>query len=248
MAGWRARPWRHYDPEMQARGESGWLRAQSQNWTGPENDVVADLRGYLVLSAYHQARLGGILAESTDTNEIAIQPEHSGNGERDWAQRTMYNTLDLLSQALAQHIEPPSDDADEFVTQTPAVWETGILPAWAVIAVVAVGVAGVGWIAYRASFVIDRELQRNDSMRQMMHADSQVQQLIDQHTQREDAAGRHLPLDDATKMALSQLKQRQDRLVIEPPAPATIVDSWFELGAIGAGLVAAYYAARKGWI
>lgn len=192
----------------------------------------ATWRGWVVSSATLQAELTGGVTQTGD--QLAARLE-GGDGWRRDAADLFGRTLEILADATAE----PSD-------AVPAEPETsgGEVGAWpvGVVAVVVVGaVAAVGWCGYQAAQIIDRQLARSATLRELVRTDELTQRFVDGHLARERAAGRPLELDAATREALLALRERQ-RLAA-PHAPPLATPALLGGGAGGIALSALPLAA-----
>jgi hypothetical protein len=215
--------WKHADPDLAPFADAALDRALSGDWSGPLKTCTRELRAYWVLSVYHQARLGGTVTTGTasDGAWVSCLPGPAGDAERDEVRLALEATLGYFADRIgAGAVDPSTEDVSTTKGQSLAeVGETAALPAAAVVAVVALASVAVGYLGYRTSIVVDRELQRSAAARQLLQADAAVQKLVSEHLQREDEAGKALPLSDATQKALDALRGRQRELSIEPPKP-----------------------------
>lgn len=200
---------------------------------GGLGDFTAEtFRGWLVSSATLQADLTGGLVQEDDELRAHLS---AGAGWRGEAAALFGRTIEILADLSAD----PGD-------RVPAEPETsgGEVGAWpvGVVAVVVVGaVAAVGWCGYQAAQIIDRQLARSATLRELVRTDELTQRFVDGHLARERAAGRPLELDAATREALLALRERQ-RLAA-PHAPPLATPALLGGGAGGIALSALPLAA-----
>lgn len=202
--------------------EAGLARAKAQDWTsGTSGDRERALRGLLIETARCMAELGGqkvvaaplVVGEKTVGKVAMLNPAPAPGTppERRRAAVVLYRTVELLAESNRRAlgfatIEQKSD--------------TGAWPIVAVAAVVSIGqAAAIGYVAFQAAQVLDRQLQRRHDLRMLLAEHAKELELISAHVQREKDAGKALPLDDATKLALNGTIQRQNEIAAKQQSP-----------------------------
>lgn len=180
---------------------NGLTRAKSQDWdSGTPGERARALRGLMVETARVMGELAGsvtVIKGEEARIEIDPAPRSDADPERTRAAVVLYRSCQLLTRGLSP-VEGTLNTIDA------AAPETGAWPLLIGIAIVGIAqAAAIGYVAYQASQVLDRQLQRNHDMRMMLAEHAHELEIIAQHIEREKLAGKNLPLDDATKTALN---------------------------------------------
>jgi len=217
--------------------ELGLSRAESGDWSsGTPGERVRAFNGWLLERARLMAGFWGEVEPNPNGTEVYIYPGklREVESERAKAAIALYRTIWILAD------EDQRTGPD--VTTNIQITE-GDVGAWPIIAAAAiVGIAqtaAIGYCAYQAFQVLDRQLARRKDLQMLVQRDKQVLDLAKQHQDREAKAGKQLPLDPVTKTALDSLLHQQMEIVkkTETPLSSGIPDvPAFQAGAAGFGV------------
>lgn len=236
--------WVHRDDGgIAAAVDAGLARAIAQDWaSGTSGDRERALRGLLIETARLMGDLAGqktaVVPLTKDGKQIGhvamIHPAPKGaTGERLRASLVLYRTVELLGEGNRQSLG--------FTTLAKA-GDTGAWPVVAIAAVVSVAqAAAIGYVAFQAAQVIDRQLQRRHDMRLLLAEHAKELELVAKHVEREKQAGKSLPLDEATKLSLNATIARQDAIAKKQQGPLSsgVPDIPAAVGGFGLGAVLA---------
>lgn len=210
------------DAGIAAVVDAGLARAKAQDWqSGTTGDRERALRGLLIETARLMGALAGtptaVVPLTKDGKEIGHAamihpaPKSGAPADRRRAAVVLYRTIELLAEGNRRALG--------FVT----VETKGDAGAWPVVAIVAVvsvaQAAAIGYVAFQAAQVIDRQLQRRHDMRLVLAEHAKELELVSAHVQREKDAGKALPLDEATKASLNATIARQNELAKKTQGP-----------------------------
>lgn len=236
--------WVHRDDGgIAAAVDAGLARAIAQDWTsGTSGDRERALRGLLIETARLMGDLAGqktavVPLTNKQIGHVAmIHPAPKGaTGERLRASLVLYRTVELLGEGNRQSLGFTTLDAK-------AAGDTGAWPVVAIAAVVSVAqAAAIGYVAFQAAQVIDRQLQRRHDMRLLLAEHAKELELVAKHIEREKAEGKRLPLDEATKLSLNATIARQDAIAKKQQGPLSsgVPDIPAAVGGFGLGAVLA---------
>lgn len=243
--------WVHRDDGgIAAAVDAGLARAISQDWTsGTSGDRERALRGLLIETARLMGDLAGqktaVVPLTKDGKQIGhvamIHPAPKGaTGERLRASLVLYRTVELLGEGNRQSLG--------FTTLDAKAGDTGAWPVVAIAAVVSVAqAAAIGYVAFQAAQVIDRQLQRRHDMRLLLAEHAKELELVAKHVERERAEGKRLPLDEATKLSLNATIRRQDEIAKKQQGPLSSGIPDIPAGAAGFGLGAVLALGAVAW-
>lgn len=211
--------WVHRDDGgIAAAVDAGLARAIAQDWTsGTSGDRERALRGLLIETARLMGDLAGQKTAVVPLKQIGhvamIHPAPKGaTGERLRASLVLYRTVELLGEGNRQSLG--------FTTLDAKAGDTGAWPVVAIAAVVSVAqAAAIGYVAFQAAQVIDRQLQRRHDMRLLLAEHAKELELVAKHVEREKAEGKRLPLDEATKLSLNATIARQNAIAKKQQGP-----------------------------
>lgn len=214
--------WVHRDDGgIAAAVDAGLARAIAQDWaSGTSGDRERALRGLLIETARLMGDLAGQktavvpLTKDGKIGHVAmIHPAPKGaTGERLRASLVLYRTVELLGEGNRQSLG--------FTTLDAKAGDTGAWPVVAIAAVVSVAqAAAIGYVAFQAAQVIDRQLQRRHDMRLLLAEHAKELELVAKHVEREKAEGKRLPLDEATKLSLNATIARQNAIAKKQQGP-----------------------------
>lgn len=244
--------WIHRDEAgISSTVEAGLSRALKGDWTsGTSGDRERALRGLLIETARCIAELGGnkvavrdlVNASGQTTGKAAfIQPglKDSAGPDRRRAAIVLYRTVELLAEGNRQGLG--------FATLGGKA-DVGAWPVVALVAVVSITqAAAVGYVAFQAAQVIDRQLQRRADLRALLAEHAKELELVSAHVQREKDAGKALPLDDATKLALNATIKRQNDIAAKQQSPLSSGLPNIDAAAGGFGLGALLALGAVAW-
>lgn len=215
--------WIHRDDAgIAATVDAGMSRAKAGDWSsGTAGDRERALRGVLIETARLIGELGGnptvvsdLMQDGKAAGKVAmIHPGiKSGVGtDRRRAAIVLYRTIELLAEGNRQGLG---------FTTLETKTDVGAWPIVAIVAVVSITqAAAIGYVAFQAAQVIDRQLQRRQDMRALLAEHAKELELVSAHVQREKDAGKALPLDDATKLALNGTIKRQNDIAAKQQGP-----------------------------
>jgi hypothetical protein len=237
--------WVHRDAAgIGACVEAGIARAKAQDWTsGTSGDRERALRGVLIETARLMAELAGkpvavvpFAVDNKDAGKIARvhpAPEPNASPDRKRAAVVLYRTVELLAEGNRQGLG--------FATIEEKT-DTGAWPIVVAAVVISIGqAAAIGYVAFQAAQVLDRQLQRRQDLRVLLAEHAKELELVSAHVQREKDAGKALPLDDATKLSLNATIQRQNAIAAKQQGPLSsgLPDINAAAGGFGLGAVLA---------
>lgn len=238
--------WVHRDDSgIAAAVDAGLARAIAQDWaSGTSGDRERALRGLLIETARLMGDLAGektavvpLTKDGKSLGSIALihpAPKKGATGERLRASLVLYRTVELLGEGNRQSLG--------FTTLDAKAGETGAWPVVAIAAAVSVAqAAAIGYVAFQAAQVIDRQLQRRHDMRMLLAEHAKELELVAKHVAREKAEGKHLPLDEATKTALGATISRQNVIAAKQQSPLSsgVPDIPAAMGGFGLGALVA---------
>lgn len=245
--------WVHRDDAgIAAVVDAGLARAKAQDWaSGTSGDRERALRGVLIETARCMGELAGkktaVVPLTVDGKEIGKvayvhpAPVAGASAERQRAAVVLYRTVELLAEGNRRGLGFATLE-----TKTDA----GAWPIVAVAAVVSIGqAAAIGYVAFQAAQVIDRQLQRRHDLKMLLAEHAKELELVSKHVEREKLAGKPLPLDDATKGSLNATIKRQNEIAAKQYGPLSSglpnVDA--AAGGFGLGAVLALGAVAWFW-
>ncbi|MBI3204491.1 MAG: hypothetical protein HYZ29_23340 [Myxococcales bacterium] len=245
--------WVHRDDAgIAAVVEAGLARAKAQDWaSGTSGDRERALRGVLIETARCMGELAGkktaVVPLTVDDKEIGKvayvhpAPVAGATAERQRAAVVLYRSVELIAEGNRRGLGFATIE-----TKTDA----GAWPIVAVAAVVSIGqAAAIGYVAFQAAQVIDRQLQRRHDLKVLLAEHAKELELVSKHVEREKLAGKPLPLDDATKASLNATIKRQNDIAAKQQGPLSSglpnVDA--AAGGFGLGAVLALGAVAWFW-
>lgn len=216
--------WIHRDEAgISSTVEAGISRALKGDWTsGTSGDRERALRGLLIETARCMGELAGTKTLVTDLvkdgkptgKRVALihpAPKADANPDRKRAAIVLYRTVELLAEGNRQGLGFTTLDGKA---------DVGAWPVVALVAVVSITqAAAIGYVAFQAAQVIDRQLQRRSDLRALLAEHAKELELVSQHVEREKLAGKPLPLDEATKASLNATIKRQNDIVAKQQGP-----------------------------
>lgn len=228
--------------------EAGLARALKGDWTsGTSGDRERALRGLLIETARCMGELAGsktvvsdLMQDGKAAGKVAVihpAPKSGADPDRRRAATVLYRTVELIAEGNRQGLGFTTLDAKS---------DTGAWPVVAIVAVVAVTqAAAIGYVAFQAAQVVDRQLQRRADLRTLLAEHAKELELVSQHVEREKLAGKPLPLDEATKASLNATIKRQNEIAAKQQGPLSSglpnIDA--AAGGFGLGVVLALGAA-----
>lgn len=237
--------WVHRDDAgIAAVVDAGLARAKAGDWSsGSSGDRERALRGICIETARCIGELGGSRTVVTDlTNEgkllgkvALITPtiKSAADSEHRRAAIVLYRTLEVLADQNRRALG---------FTTLETKSDVGAWPVVAIVAVVSVAqAAAVGYVAFQAAQVIDRQLQRRHDMRLLLAEHAKELELVSAHVEREKQAGKPLPLDEATKLSLNATIGRQNEIAKKTQGPLSsgLPDIPAAAGGFGLGIALA---------
>jgi hypothetical protein len=223
--------WTHRDPNPAQSVALGLATAHGLDWS--RGDAARALQGLAIETASLLTWFGGgairVTTAPSGDQLIQIDPQPTAtNPERRQVARALVETWRLLGEGERA--------AEDYETRaTPG--ETG-LPWAAAAAIIVVGVAYAGALAYgafQAAQVADRKLSRDADAAKLASTHATTLEVLHAHADREQAAGKELPLDEPTRRALTALLDDQKVLAQKQDQPLASgapqgASSWFGIG------------------
>lgn len=243
--------WIHRDEAGIASAvEAGLSRALSGDWSsGTSGDRERALRGLLIETARCMGELAGAKTVVTDlvkdgqnVGKVALvhpAPRPTAPTDRKRAAVVLYRTVELLAEGNRRGLGFTTLDAKA---------DVGAWPIVAIVAVVGVTqAAAIGYVAFQAAQVIDRQLQRRSDLRTLLAEHAKELELVSKHVEREKAAGKPLPLDEATKASLNATIKRQNDIAAKQQGPLSSGLPNIDAAAGGFGLGALLALGAVAW-
>ncbi|MBK8997438.1 MAG: hypothetical protein IPM35_17050 [Myxococcales bacterium] len=166
-------------------------------------------------------------------------PKSGADADRRRAATVLYRTVELIAEGNRQGLG---------FTTTDAKSDTGAWPVVAIVAVVGITqAAAIGYVAFQAAQVVDRQLQRRADLRTLLAEHAKELELVSQHVEREKLAGKPLPLDEATKASLNATIKRQNDIAAKQQGPLSSGLPNIDAAAGGFGLGALLALGAVAW-
>lgn len=243
--------WIHRDEAGIASAvEAGLSRALSGDWSsGTSGDRERALRGLLIETARCMGELAGaktvvndLVKDGQNVGKVALvhpAPRPTAPTDRKRAAVVLYRTVELLAEGNRRGLGFTTLDAKA---------DVGAWPIVAIVAVVGVTqAAAIGYVAFQAAQVIDRQLQRRSDLRTLLAEHAKELELVSKHVEREKAAGKPLPLDEATKASLNATIKRQNDIAAKQQGPLSSGLPNIDAAAGGFGLGALLALGAVAW-
>jgi len=244
--------WVHRDDAgISAVIDAGLARAKAQDWeSGTTGDRERALRGLLIETARCMGELAGkptnvvpLLNGDKEVGKVAlIHPavQSGASAERRRAAVVLYRTVELLADGARRSLG---------FTTIETKTDAGAWPVIAIAAAVSVAqAAAIGYVAFQAAQVIDRQLARRHDLKLLLAEHAKELELVSAHVEREKNAGKTLPLDDATKLALNGTIKRQNEIAAKTQGPLSSGLPNIDAAAGGFGLGALLALGAVAWL